>query len=403
MSKLLENMAVIRSFANNAAVQKVARADTLNQVFQSIAEIPNEVIRQAGAMQMENEKIDMQKQQIKFNQEYQSKQLQLTEDGLLFEALKDNKKDSVLNTTYDPSMEGAVQSDYIDPTQFDTDIYKNLATRTNADFKNQALFVTDYNKKKQELGALTKSENETNLEFLDRKMKMYKETENFLATYSNKNTDFYKNELKSLEDEGADLLAQTTSEVYIDFLEKNASALNLEISQVNQISQTLRYAKNNPEQARDITNKFLENIQLDKSLSLTELQQFTQLYQYVMSPDFDFNFDPNDPFVNSLKSSIIKTGEKLLGATPKEELPTELENFDNLFTGKNIVANAPEGFPKDSQLKFNVNGKAVIVGRGVVDPQALMPVYEYFALDPSNNTVVKVSQQEAYDLYKQRD
>ena len=121
MSKLLENMAVIRSFANNAAVQKVARADTLNQVFQSIAEIPNEVIRQAGAMQMENEKIDMQKQQIKFNQEYQSKQLQLTEDGLLFEALKDNKKDSVLNTTYDPSMEGAVQSDYIDPTQFDTE------------------------------------------------------------------------------------------------------------------------------------------------------------------------------------------------------------------------------------------------------------------------------------------
>ena len=110
-------------------------------------------------------------------------------------------------------------------------------------------------------------------------------------------------------------------------MKKNASALNLEISQVNQISQTLRYAKNNPEQARDITNKFLENIQLDKSLSLTELQQFTQLYQYVMSPDFDFNFDPNDPFVNSLKSSIIKTGEKLLGATPKEELPTELEKL----------------------------------------------------------------------------
>ena len=255
-------MAVIRSFANNAAVQKVARADTLNQVFQSIAEIPNEVIRQAG---------DMQKQQIKFNQDFQSKQLKLTEDGLLFDALSENSKDSVLNTTYDPSMEGVVQSDYIDPSQFDTDIYKNIATRTNADFKNQALFITDYNKKKQELGALVKSENETNLEFLDRKMKMYKETENFLGTYANKNTDFYKNELKSLEDDGADLLAQTTSEVYIDFLQKNASALNLEISQVNQISQTLRYAKNNPEQARDITNKFLENIQLDKSLSLTEL------------------------------------------------------------------------------------------------------------------------------------
>ena len=74
-----------------------------------------------------------------------------------------------------------------------------------------------------------------------------------------------------------------------------------------------------------------------------------------------------------------------------------------IYLQAKIVANAPEGFPTDSQLRFNVNGKAVVVGRGVVDPQALIPVYEYFALDPAANQVVKVSQQEAYNLYKQRD
>ena len=130
MSKLFENINLIKGFVNNAALNQVQKADSLNQVYKAIADIYPQTVASAQEFQRQDKAFDLEQQKLNQQIEKDNQQLKLSEDELRYAGFKDVMNDSFSNPSYDGEGESGV-SITMNPDLFETEVFKEIAAEKN--------------------------------------------------------------------------------------------------------------------------------------------------------------------------------------------------------------------------------------------------------------------------------
>jgi L-lactate utilization protein LutC len=221
MSKLFENINLIKGFVNNKAIQQVAKADSLNQVYESIANIFPETVAAANEFQRQDRAFALEEDKLKQQKANDAKIMSLEEDKLVYEATKDIVDNSITS----PSIDSSPVS--MDLDVFKTDVFKEIAKKSNQRSKSDYDTAQTFNQDLQTYDNLSAEKGETNFNLLERKSEELFKLENTLNLNFNPDSKYYKKMEETLQEKGDELVNEYGINFYETFIDKNAKSLGI--------------------------------------------------------------------------------------------------------------------------------------------------------------------------------
>tara|TARA_R100001510_G_scaffold57757_1_gene67527 strand:- start:16443 stop:17621 length:1179 start_codon:yes stop_codon:yes gene_type:complete len=391
MSKLFENINIIKGFVNNKAVQQVAKADSLNQVYESIANIFPETVAAANEFQRQDRAFALEADKLKQQKANDAKIMSLEEDKLIYEATRDIVDNSITS----PSIDSSPVS--MDLDVFKTDVFKEIAKKSNQRSKNDYNTAQTFNQDLQAYDNLSLEEKETNFDLLERKSEELFKLENKLNLNFNPDSKYYKKMEETLQEKGDELVNEYGINFYETFIDKNAASLGINEQDKQNLIMTFKQSKS-PEQVKQAISTFLDNVQITKQLAAGELSTLVNLMSTISDPRFQSLAPQAYTQLSELTMGLINKASQqgvsnpvVTDATAKTNLRVTMSQAPTVLTVQDLPSNQlkvklPDGDNKvrDFILAYNVKDNA------------------YTLYDPQNNIKDPLSEDEALQVFQTR-
>lgn len=391
MSKLFENINLIKGFVNNKAIQQVAKADSLNQVYESIANIFPETVAAANEFQRQDRAFALEEDKLKQQKANDAKIMSLEEDKLVYEATKDIVDNSITS----PSIDSSPVS--MDLDVFKTDVFKEIAKKSNQRSKSDYDTAQTFNQDLQTYDNLSAEKGETNFDLLERKSEELFKLENTLNLNFNPDSKYYKKMEETLQEKGDELVNEYGINFYETFIDKNAKSLGINEQDKQNLIMTFKQSKS-PEQVKQAISTFLDNVQITKQLAAGELSTLVNLMGTISDPRFQALAPQAYTQLSELTMGLINKASQqgvsnpvVTDATAKTNLRVTMSQAPTVLTVKDLPANQlkvklPDGNDKvrDFILAYNIKDNS------------------YTLYDPQNNIKDVLSEDEALQVFNTR-
>jgi hypothetical protein len=391
MSKLFENINLIKGFVNNKAIQQVAKADSLNQVYESIANIFPETVAAANEFQRQDRAFALEEDKLKQQKANDAKIMSLEEDKLVYEATKDIVDNSITS----PSIDSSPVS--MDLDVFKTDVFKEIAKKSNQRSKSDYDTAQTFNQDLQTYDNLSAEKGETNFNLLERKSEELFKLENTLNLNFNPDSKYYKKMEETLQEKGDELVNEYGINFYETFIDKNAKSLGINEQDKQNLIMTFKQSKS-PEQVKQAISTFLDNVQITKQLAAGELSTLVNLMGTISDPRFQALAPQAYTQLSELTMGLINKASQqgvsnpvVTDATAKTNLRVTMSQAPTVLTVKDLPANQlkvklPDGNDKvrDFILAYNIKDNS------------------YTLYDPQNNIKDVLSEDEALQVFNTR-
>jgi L-lactate utilization protein LutC len=391
MSKLFENINLIKGFVNNKAIQQVAKADSLNQVYESIANIFPETVAAANEFQRQDRAFALEEDKLKQQKANDAKIMSLEEDKLVYEATKDIVDNSITS----PSIDSSPVS--MDLDVFKTDVFKEIAKKSNQRSKSDYDTAQTFNQDLQTYDNLSAEKGETNFDLLEKKSEELFKLENTLNLNFNPDSKYYKKMEETLQEKGDELVNEYGINFYETFIDKNAKSLGINEQDKQNLIMTFKQSKS-PEQVKQAISTFLDNVQITKQLAAGELSTLVNLMGTISDPRFQALAPQAYTQLSELTMGLINKASQqgvsnpvVTDATAKTNLRVTMSQAPTVLTVKDLPANQlkvklPDGNDKvrDFILAYNIKDNS------------------YTLYDPQNNIKDVLSEDEALQVFNTR-